>query len=111
MPWPKFCEGLVTEPGPNSAQKRLQILDDEEIEALYGRPVFTADERTQYLTLTQPEQESLALFGLVHTQIYFLLQLAYFKAKQQFFAFTLDEVEDDVQAIMAQFFPQATRAT
>ena len=42
--------------------KRLHILDDEEIEALYGRPCFTGDERTDVFTLTQPEKDLLASF-------------------------------------------------
>jgi len=102
--------GGVTDQEASSTPKRLRILDDEEIEALYGRPCFTADDRAHYFTLTQPEQESIRLFLGMHSQLSFLLQLAYFKAKQIFFAFTFDEVEDDVQYILAQFFPQTKRA-
>jgi TnpA family transposase len=89
--------------------KRLRILSDEELEALYGRPRFTPDERDLYFTLTQSEQESLQLFLGVHAQLSFLLQVAYFKAKQRFFAFTLDEVEDDMQYALNRFFPQTGR--
>jgi hypothetical protein len=32
-----------------TTQKRLHILGDDEIEAFYGRPRFTRDERRSYL--------------------------------------------------------------
>src|SRR6266496_1792164 len=82
--------GGVTDQEASSTPKRLWILGDEEIEALYGRPCFTADDRAHYFTLTQPEKESIQLFLGAHSQLSFLLQLGYFKAKQLFFAFTLD---------------------
>jgi len=80
----------VTEQNSTTAPKRLRILEDEEIAALYSIPAFTHDERAQYFTFTQVEQDSLQLFSQIHTQLVFLLQLAYFKAKQLFFTFTLD---------------------
>lgn len=76
--------------------KRLHILDDEEIEALYGRPCFTGDERTNVFTLTQPEKDLLASFTHIPIQLYFILQLGYFKTKQLFFTFTFDDVVEDV---------------
>ena len=51
----------MTDQEASSTPKRLWILDDEEIEALYGRPCFTADDRAHYFTLTQPEQDSIRL--------------------------------------------------
>jgi Domain of unknown function (DUF4158) len=67
-----------------AASKRLQILSEEEIDALYRRPSFTADDRELYFTLTGPEQEILQRFRLLPVQLCFLLQLGYFKAKQLF---------------------------
>jgi hypothetical protein len=52
----------MTTPDVTTLPKRLHILDDEEIEALYGRPFFTEDERTNVFTLTQPEKDLLASF-------------------------------------------------
>ncbi len=84
------------------SQKRLQILDADELEALYGRPHFTLEERLQYFTLTPPEHDARALLRSVPSQLYFMLQLAYFKAKQLFFSFTFAEVADDVRELLAQ---------
>lgn len=44
------------------------------------------------------------------SQLSFLLQLAYFKAKQRFFSFTFGEVEEDVNYLLDHFFPRSNRA-
>ncbi|QBD77545.1 hypothetical protein EPA93_16725 [Ktedonosporobacter rubrisoli] len=41
----------MTRPDVTTAPKRLHILDDGEIEALYGRPCLNGDERTNMLFL------------------------------------------------------------
>jgi hypothetical protein len=71
----------VTGKTGTTSQKRLHILDDAEIEAFYGRPRLTPDERRSYFALSGPEQESLQLFRSVPSQVFFILQLGYFKAK------------------------------
>ncbi|HEU5374171.1 MAG TPA: DUF4158 domain-containing protein [Ktedonobacteraceae bacterium] len=86
--------------------KRLHILDDEEIEALYGKPCLSGDDRTNVFTLTQPEKDLLASFTHLSLQLYFLLQLGYFKAKQLFFTFTFGDVIEDVTYLLASYFPQ-----
>ena len=86
-------------------QKRLQILSQTEIETLYGRPRFTQDEQIEYFTLSPAEKELLRDLRAEYTQCYFILQLGYFKAKQMFFLFDFHEVQDDVQYILEQYFP------
>jgi hypothetical protein len=85
--------------------KRLQILSEEEIDALYARPSFTPEDREFYFTLTAPEQEILVRFRLPHVQLYFILQLGCFKAKQLFFLFTFADIPDDVAYLLARYFP------
>ena len=46
----------MTNPDATTPPKRLFILDDEEIEALYARPCFTIDARPNGFALTQPEK-------------------------------------------------------
>ncbi|HEX9867919.1 MAG TPA: Tn3 family transposase, partial [Candidatus Tectomicrobia bacterium] len=89
----------------NSAEKRLRILGDDEIEALYGRPRFKAEDREQCFALSSSERELLQEFRSVRSQTYFILQLGYFKAKQLFFTFDLHEAEEDVQYVLEQYFP------
>jgi len=63
-------------------QKRLRILSLDEIEAIYGQPRFTDEDRTQYFCLSQPERDLLALLRSVKSQVYFILQLGYFNGKR-----------------------------
>ncbi|HAM49825.1 MAG TPA: Tn3 family transposase, partial [Nitrospiraceae bacterium] len=84
---------------------RLNILGDDEIEALFGLPHFTHDERVQYFTLTPPETATLEQLHSVASRIYFILQLGYFKARRMFFVFNFPEVEEDVTYIQQQYFP------
>lgn len=90
-----------------STPRRLRILDSQEIEALYGRPCFTAEDRASSFALTPPEQDLLGHFRTVPSQLFFLLQLGYFKAKHLFFSFRFAEVEDDLQHLCGRYFPQA----
>ena len=73
---------VLNEQTANTTQKRLRILGDDEIEAIYGRPHFTHEERRQYFSLSQPEKELLTELRSVKSQTYFILQLGYFKAKK-----------------------------
>jgi hypothetical protein len=84
---------------------RLNILGDDEIEALFGLPHFTHDERVQYFTVAPPETAALEQLHSVASRIYFILQLGYFKARRMFFVFNFPEVEEDVTYIQQQYFP------
>jgi TnpA family transposase len=99
----------MTNPDVTPPPKRLHILDDEEIEALYARPCLSGDERTDVFTLTQPEKDLFASFTHLPIQLYFLLQLGYFKAKQLFFTFTFDDVAEDVTYLLEHYFPEMPR--
>jgi Domain of unknown function (DUF4158) len=92
-------------------RKRLSILDDHEIDDLYGLPRFTPDERQLYFTLTTAEQAACRRFRSLPSQLSFILQLGYFKAKHLFFTFTFAEVADDVASIFARHFPADSRIT
>ena len=73
-----------------TASKRLRILGDEEIDALYGRPRFTPDERQEYFAFSPPELTALDQFHSHPSRLYAMLQLGYFKARQQFFLFSYE---------------------
>jgi hypothetical protein len=64
--------------------KRLRILGDGEIEALYGRPRFTPDERQEYFAFAPQELTALEQFRSHPSRLYSMVQLGYFKARQQF---------------------------
>jgi len=50
----------------DTSPKRLRILGDDEIEALYGRPRFTDDERREYFSLSATEK---AILGVNRTKV------------------------------------------
>jgi hypothetical protein len=89
----------------DTTQRRLKILTADEIDALYGRPTLTPDERMYYFALSQPEQEALQEFRTVKAQVLFILQLGYFKAKHVFVPCDLAETHEDVAYILAAHFP------
>ena len=89
----------------NTTQKRLRILEEDEIEALYGRPHFTDEERLEYFGLSPTEKATLDQFHSIKSRIYFILQLGYFKSHHMFFVFDLPDVEEDAQYIQRQYFP------
>ena len=88
----------------NAEQKRLGILGDDELETIYGRPIFTHEDRCNYFFLSTPEKEMLQVLRSIKSQAYFVLQLGYFKAKHRFFTFDLFEVEEDLQYVLKTHF-------
>ena len=84
--------------------KRLEILKHDEIDALYGRPCFTQDERHEYFALSVREKEALGEFNAVKSKAFFILQLGYFKARRMFFNFGLSDVQEDAAYIQEKYF-------
>ncbi len=89
-----------------ASNERLTILSDAEQSALYDLPDFDDDQRLEYLTLT--DKEKTLAFSRPHlsAKIYCLLQIGYFKAKKIFFHIIWEEVEEDIQFIFQQYFPE-----
>ena len=86
--------------------RRLTILSEAEKTALYGLPVFDDFQRVEFFAMTDAERTlALQRRGIVK-QVYCLLQIGYFKAKQAFFQFTLEEVPpEDVAFLLQRYFP------
>lgn len=85
---------------------RLTILNEEEIDALYGRPRFTQEARAEYFTLSAREKTALGQFHSLKSRLFFVLQLGYFKASRMFFVFGLREVEEDAAYLVETYFPE-----
>jgi len=89
----------------NSAtSKRLKILSKDEIQTIFELPQFTHDERLLYFSLTETEKEFLNQSRSINTQIYFVLQLGYFKARHTFFNFEFENVSEDVEFVLQSYF-------
>ena len=91
------------------SNERLTILSEAEKTALYGIPGFDDFQRVEFFAMTEAER-SLALQrrGILK-QVYCLLQIGYFKAKQAFFQFSMDDVPpEDVTFLLQRYFPGET---
>src|SRR6266436_8245357 len=86
-------------------ERRLRILGEDEIEALYGLPRFSDEERPEYFSLSPTEKRALDQLHSIKSRIYFILQLGYFKSHHLFFVFGLPEVEADARYIQEQYYP------
>ena len=86
-------------------ERRLRILGEDEIDALYGLPRFGDDERLEYFSLLPTEKKALDQLHSAKSRIDFILQLGYFKSHHLFFVFDLPEVEADARYIQEQYFP------
>lgn len=82
-----------------------RILSDEEIEALYGQPRFSPEEQAEHFALSPEERATLERLHSARSQVFFILQLGYFKVRRLFFTFGMDEVREDVCFIQACYFP------
>jgi len=85
--------------------KRLIILGNAEIDAVYGRPRFTQEERDEYFTLSTQEKEALGQLHSRKSRAFFILQLGYFKARRMFFLFGFGDVGEDAAYIRERYFP------
>lgn len=88
-----------------------RILSDDEIEALYGQPRFTPEERSEYFALSPEEKATQGQLHSVKSQTFFILQLGYFKARRLFFAWGMDEVAEDIHFIRGCYFPDTPPVT
>jgi len=85
---------------------RINLLSDQEIEAIYEIPEFNKVERTLYFSVTTDEEVLFVKkYGTVKSKIYFIRLLGYFKAKQQFYKFDLSE-DNDTQYILDKHFEE-----
>jgi hypothetical protein len=82
----------------------VTVLSDAEQEALYGLPDFDDAQRLEYLALTETELALASSRPGLHAQVYCLLQIGYFKAKNAFFRFDWGEVEDDCAFVLSRYF-------
>lgn len=83
-----------------SNKERLNLLTDAEVSDLYSIPIFSDDnERDHFFTLDDAEHKLLKKYTSIKSKVYLIIQIGYFKAIQQFYKFSLDDVKDDVNFI------------
>jgi hypothetical protein len=87
---------------------QLNILSEKEVRQIYGLPKLNPKQRSIYLEFTLLELELARKHRTPVTSAYFLLQLAYFKFKRQFFIFDFTKVAEDVAYLKARYFAGKT---
>lgn len=88
-----------------SNKERLNLLTDAEVEDIYSRPKFNDDnERDYFFTLNEGEHNLLKKYTSIKSKVFLILQIGYFKAIQQFYKLSLNEVEDDVNFIIKKHY-------
>jgi Domain of unknown function (DUF4158) len=97
------------DPKMNESLSYPTVLSEAEKLALYGLPVFDDFQRTEFFAMTEAERDlAFQRQGLIE-QVYCLVQLGYFKAKQAFFRFSLEDVpSEDIDFLLVRYFPGQT---
>jgi hypothetical protein len=85
--------------------KRIRILPENEVYDIFARPTFNDDERLVLFELNQEEQVILDSKNSTASSVDLIIQLGYFRAKHQFFKFTLADVAEDVDYVINRFYP------
>lgn len=87
-----------------SKSKLLGVLTPAEQDARYGLPDFDDAQRLDFLHLSEPQLALSSSRPGLHAQAWCALQIGYFKAKQTFFRFAWDDVQDDTSFVLSRYF-------
>ena len=87
--------------------KRIILLSDAEIAELYNLPMFTEKDRNIYFSLSSDDHKLLNEYRTLKLKIYFILQLGYFRATQNFYNFILEDVPEDAIYLLNRYFFQS----
>ncbi len=82
---------------------RIKLLSDSEIDAIYALPSFNEVEQSLYFEFTGHEISIAKEYRTIKAQVYFMISLGYFKAKQQFYLFDLSSSQD-TRYIVEKYF-------
>lgn len=88
----------------NDDEKRLKLLSQKEYDDHYALPRFRAADRPLFFALNDKEMAVMRSFSHLKSQVFFILQLGYFRDKQQFFDFSLKNITADVKFILKNYF-------
>lgn len=86
--------------------KRIILLSDSEIIALYNMPLFTEQDRNIFFSLSSDDHKLLNQHRTLKLKIYFILQLGYFRATQKFYNFILEDSPEDIIYLLNRYFAQ-----
>jgi len=90
-----------------ASNNNLTILSEAEQAALYEIPDFDDEQRLNYINLTCEEQALMRNRATLAAQVHCAIQIGYFKAKHMFFPFHWEEVLEDVNFVMQEYFAES----
>ena len=89
---------------PKYQKTRISLLSNAEIEEFYSLPIFNKKDREIFFALSNSDYKLLDEYRTQKLKIYFILQLGYFRATQQFYNFKFDDVLEDVSYLINKYF-------
>jgi len=89
----------------SASHHRLPILSTNEIDDQYGLPRFTSADRDLFFKLSAPEWATVTAIRTMSVAVHLILQLGYFKAKRQLFAYAREETVQNLGHNLSQHFP------
>lgn len=85
--------------------KHVRLLSQYEQDKIYSLPIFTKSQQEKYFSLSAQELQLLEQKHKLSVKLDFILQLGYFKNKQQFFKFKINHVKNDLNYIHKKYYP------
>ncbi|WP_440651940.1 Tn3 family transposase [Cysteiniphilum sp. 19S12-1] len=87
----------------------LKILNQNEFEELFEIPKIDPKDRESLFEITSEDTEYLDNETETHNKINYVLQVGYFRATRNFYAFDFNQVKDDVNYIQNRYYPNSSK--
>ena len=85
-------------------KNRIHLLPENKINELYNIPNFTDQEMEIFFSLSADDHLLLTKYKTIKLKIYFIIQLGYFRATQQFYDFSLENIPKEVLYVAKLYF-------
>ncbi len=90
-----------------AVQKRVQVLNEAELNAFYGTPYFTTNDQRYFFSLNDKERNAAKQFRARRQRCMFVVLLGYFKAKPVVLQPRFFQIRDDLKYVSEHTFPGA----
>ena len=90
-----------------NTKTRITLLSNAEIGELYSLPLFNKQDREDFFALSNSDYKLLDQYRTQKVKVYFILQLGYFRATQQFYNFKFEDILGDVSYLIHKYFDQS----
>lgn len=91
-------------------KKRIALLSDTAIDQLFNKPNFNSQDLELFFELSSSEHLLVENYKTIKLKIYFIVQLSYFRATQNFYSFNLHDVPKEVKYLSNKYFNPIKKA-